>query len=253
MLPHLAACFDVLLEPWPIPDALGAAASPAAAEDEGTAGMVSRLLAGLNAAFVTDAGMPTISDPGQRLVRAAADAGVPVSVAPGPSSPIAALAVSGLVADRWVMEGFLPRGGSGRGQRLAVIARELRAVVLLESPVRLSATLSELAQHCGDHRQAVVARELTKLHEEVARGSLRELAARFADGARGEVVIVLGPAEPVAPSDDEIRAEIASRLASSSAAPALSELASELAAALAVPKNRVYRLALVVKKSLPQT
>ncbi|WP_420446547.1 16S rRNA (cytidine(1402)-2'-O)-methyltransferase [Candidatus Poriferisodalis sp.] len=205
--------------------------------------VVKRLVAGETAAYVTDAGMPGISDPGQRLVESAAAAGVLISVVPGPSAPIAALAVSGLPTQRWIMEGFLPRSGEAREARMAEIAVSGHTVVLLESPRRVGATLAELAQACGGDRPAVVARELTKLHEEVCRGTLAELATRFGDPPKGEIVVVIGPAVSAAPSDDEIGAELANELAAGVSA---RDAAAAVARKLGVGRNRVYPLAVAL-------
>ena len=199
-----------------------------------------RLVAGETAAYLTDAGMPTISDPGQRLVSAAATAGVRVSAVPGPSAPVGALAVSGLPAQRWVMEGFLPRGGTARTSRLAEIAAEQRTVVLFESPKRLGATLAALAETCGGDRPAAVVRELTKLHEEVARATLAELAARFAEPPKGEIVVVVGPASAAAVSDVQISAELKAEFDSGSS---VRDAAAAVAQRLGVSRNRTYPLA----------
>ncbi len=200
-----------------------------------------RLVAGETAAYVTDAGMPTVSDPGQRLVAAAAAAGLGVSVVPGPSAPVAALAVSGLPSQRWVVEGFLPRSGQARSSRLATLAAEQRTVVLFESPKRLSATLDDLAQSCGTDRPAAVVRELTKLHEEVVRGTLADLAAAYAEPPRGEIVVVVGPAPPSASEDAEIKAALAAELASGAST---RDAAAAVAQRLGLHRNRVYRLAI---------
>lgn len=169
-------------------------------EGERAARLVDRALDGAVVAVVSDAGMPGISDPGAALVRAAAAAGVPVEVVPGPSAVLAALAVSGLPSDRFAFEGFLPRRGRSRDRRLAGIAASDRTVVVFESPRRVPGTLADLARVCGPGRPVVVARELTKLHEEVWRGSAGEAAARAAAGGepRGEHVIVVAgaPAPP---------------------------------------------------------
>src|SRR5690606_36025152 len=138
---------------------------------------------------LSDAGMPAISDPGFVLVAAAADAGVTVTAIPGPSAVITALAVSGLPTDRFTFEGFVPR--KGRASYFAQLAREPRTMVFFESPHRLAATLADAATAFGENRRAAVCRELTKLHEEVVRGTLAELAHTFADGARGEIVLVV--------------------------------------------------------------
>ena len=164
--------------------------------------------AGSTVALVTDAGMPGVSDPGYRLVAAAARAGIPVSVVPGPSAPTAALAVSGLPTDRWVFEGFLPRRAGARRARLDELAAERRTIVLLEAPHRLAAALSDLAAVLGPERPAVVCRELTKTHEEIVRGDLGELAAWA--GQRevlGEITLVVAGASaaPPTPSAAELR------------------------------------------------
>ena len=208
--------------------------------------VVERLQAGQTAAYVTDAGMPTVSDPGQRLVAAATAAGIEVSVVPGPSAPAAALAVSGLPAQRWIMEGFLPRSGKTRSARLTEIAAEQRTVILLESPKRLRATLEDLTEACDGDRPAVVARELTKLHEEVARGTLAELAARFADPPKGEIVLVLGPAAPKVPSDAQISAELDAELASGASA---RDAAVAVAQRLGVNRNRIYPIATALTRT----
>ncbi len=209
--------------------------------------IVGRLTAGETAAYITDAGMPAISDPGQRLIAAAAAAGIEVSAVPGPSAPVTALAISGLPTDRWVMEGFLPRKGKARRQRLDGIASEQRTVVLLESPKRLGTTLDDLAEACGADRPAVVVRELTKLHEEVARGTVAELAARFTEPPRGEIVVVLGPAIWQPPSDEQISAELTAELKAGSSA---RDAAAVVAERLGVARNRAYRLSTELARSL---
>ena len=208
--------------------------------------IVERLSAGETAAYITDAGMPTISDPGQRLVSAAVAAGLPVSVVPGPSAPVAALAVSGLPTQRWAMEGFLPRSGNARSTRLAEIAGSPRTVVLFESPKRLGATLADLAEACGTDRPAVVVRELTKLHEEVVRDTLGALAVRFAEPPRGEIVVVVGPASPAAPTDAQISAELQRELADG-ASPR--DAAAAVAQRLGISRNRVYPLAVELART----
>ena len=209
--------------------------------------IVQRLTAGETAAYITDAGMPTISDPGQRLVAAVAAAGLTVSVVPGPSAPVAALAVSGLPAQRWAMEGFLPRGGSARSMRLAEIADSPRTVVLFESPKRLGATLADLVEACGAERPAAVARELTKLHEEVVRDTLGGLAARFAEPPKGEIVVVVGPAISRPPSDEQIRAALHGELAAGSSA---RDAAAAVAQRLGVGRNRTYDISTELARAL---
>jgi 16S rRNA (cytidine1402-2'-O)-methyltransferase len=160
-----------------------------------TPGLLAELKAGRDVLLVTDAGMPGISDPGYRLVAAAAAAGLRVTVLPGPSAVTAALAVSGLPTDRFAFEGFPPRRAGERARRFAGLADEPRTLVFFESPRRLAATLAGLAGALGPERAAVACRELTKTHEEVRRGSLGELAAWAADGVLGEVTIVVAGAQ----------------------------------------------------------
>ena len=158
--------------------------------------LLERIEGGATVALVTDAGMPGLSDPGYRLVRACAERGVAVEVAPGPSASITALALSGLSPARFVFEGFLPRKSGERRRRIEELEREPRTIVLFESPHRIAACLRDLADLMGE-RSAVLARELTKLHEEVRRGSLPELAASVeADPPRGEIVVVVEGARP---------------------------------------------------------
>jgi 16S rRNA (cytidine1402-2'-O)-methyltransferase len=161
---------------------------------------------------LSDAGMPTVSDPGFPLVAAAADAGVTVTAIPGPSAVLTALAVSGLPTDRFCFEGFLPR--KGRLAALRPLAAETRTIVFFESPHRIADALADLATAFGSERRAAVCRELTKLHEEVARGTLAELAERFSDGTRGEIVIVVAGAEPATVSFDEALAQVLALTAS---------------------------------------
>jgi len=187
----------VLLSARGIP-ARGRLVSTHAHNEVGRAGrLVEQALGGAVVAVVSDAGMPGVSDPGTAVVRAAAAAGVPVDVVPGPSAVLAALAVSGLPADRFGFEGFLPRRGRARERRLAGIAASDRTVVLFEAPGRVPATLADLARACGNDRPVAVARELTKLHEEIWRGTLGTAAGRASAGeatVRGEHVIVVGAA-----------------------------------------------------------
>jgi 16S rRNA (cytidine1402-2'-O)-methyltransferase len=157
--------------------------------------LLAHLESGADLALVTDAGTPVVSDPGEGLVAAWADAGGVVVPLPGASSVLAAVAASGVAGPRWGFEGFLPRSGRERRDRLAAIAADPRGSVLFEAPGRTAATLRDLAAACGDSRAGAVCRELTKLHETITRGSLGELAALAADGSippRGEVVIVVG-------------------------------------------------------------
>ena len=166
--------------------------------------VVDRIRAGAHVALVTDAGTPLVSDPGLLLVRACIAADVPVVPVPGASAVLAALVASGLPTDRVAFDGFLPRRGGARSRRLAELADEPRTVVLFVAPHRAAADLADLAAACGEDRPAVLCRELTKLHEDVRRGTLGALRDGAADGVRGELTLVIAGAPPaeVAPVDD---------------------------------------------------
>jgi 16S rRNA (cytidine1402-2'-O)-methyltransferase len=196
-------------------------------------------------ALITDAGSPGISDPGERIVRAVIDAGGVVSATPGPSAAIMAVTISGLPAGRFVFEGFLPRSGVERKERLEAVAGEERTTILYEAPHRLHKTLTDLETMCGPHRAVAIAAELTKIHEEVWRGNLHDAVKRYADGdPRGEFVLVLAGATPAAPpTDDELitalRAEI-------SAGVSRKDAASRVSARFGVSKRHVYELTLTL-------
>jgi 16S rRNA (cytidine1402-2'-O)-methyltransferase len=217
-----------------------------AVHDHNEAGQVGtvldRLAAGETVAVVTDAGMPGISDPGERLVRAAAAAGHVVQVVPGPTAAVAGLVASGLPTGRFVFEGFLPRSGSGRRGRLEALAGERRTMVLYEAPHRVARTLADLAAALGGDRRVALARELTKLHEETWRGSLADAVARCDEvESRGEyVVVVEGAPEPEVASDDVLTEAVASRVA---AGLSTRDAVAEVAADYGVPRRRVYSLA----------
>jgi 16S rRNA (cytidine1402-2'-O)-methyltransferase len=199
-----------------------------------------RLHSGERVAVVTDAGTPGISDPGERLVRAAVHEGLRVEVVPGPSAAIAALVVSGLPTGRVVFEGFLPRKGSGRSERLAALRGEQRTIVLFEAPHRAARTLADLAEVLGSDRRVAVARELSKLHEEVFRGTLAAASA-WAEDARGEMVLVVEGAEPPVPAgDDDVRAALDAALASGVST---RDAVAQVADALGVSKRLVYAMA----------
>ena len=174
-------------------------------------GLLAALAEGRTVLLLTDAGMPSVSDPGYTLVRAAIDAGVAVTSVPGPSAVTTALALSGLPCDRFCFEGFLPRKAGERRSRLAGLADERRTMVFFESPHRLADALTDAAAVMSEGRPAAVCRELTKTHEEVRRGPLGELASWAADGVRGEITLVVGgaPAAPVALSPSELAALVA--------------------------------------------
>ena len=203
------------------------------------------VVGGRTVAVVSDAGMPGISDPGERLVAGAHARGVPVSVVPGPSAVLAALVVSGLPTDRFCVEGFLPRKGTDRRRRLSALADESRTAVVLEAPARLAVTLGDLARACGD-RPVAVARELTKMHEEVWRGTLQGASEAFAAReVRGEVVIVVGGAEPgPGPDEDVVRAAVRERLARGDG---IRQAADAVAAELGIPRRRAYTLAIELR------
>lgn len=181
-------------------------------ERERTEELLRRLRDGATVALVTDGGMPTISDPGFRLVRACGAEGIDVRVVPGPSAAIAALAISGLPTDRFVFEGFLPRKAGDRMRRLEALATDPRTIVFFESPKRLKAMLAETLDALGD-RPVAVARELTKLHEEVVRGTLAGTLARIDETTlKGEVVVVVGGMQDQGPADEEVLVERARSL-----------------------------------------
>ncbi|MBX9246896.1 16S rRNA (cytidine(1402)-2'-O)-methyltransferase [Actinotalea ferrariae] len=191
---------------------------------------------------VSDAGMPTVSDPGFGLVRAAVEAGLPVTTAPGPSAVLAALAVSGLPTDRFTFEGFLPRKPGDRARALAELVRERRTMVFFEAPHRLAATLTSMAEAFGAQRPAAVCRELTKTYEEVVRGPLAELVTWSDHEVRGEVAVVVGGAPEAAPAAmDDLVAEV---LARSDAGERLKDAVASVAEATGVPKRELYAAAL---------
>ena len=219
-------------------------ALPGHREAQSVAPVVGWLGEGKTLAVASDAGMPAVSDPGARLVAAVTAAGFPVEVVPGPSAVLTALVVSGLPTERFCFEGFLPRRGAERTRRLNAIASQERTTVLFEAPHRLAATLVDLAEACGGGRRVAVARELTKLHEEIWRGSLRDAADRAAETeARGEYAIVVEGRDPgeAAPADADIEAAVRARLeAGQSARDAAHAVADELA----VGRKRAYEMAL---------
>ena len=210
-------------------------------ESEAVGEVCELLVNGATVAVVTDAGMPALTDPGGRLVAACASAGHTVTVVPGPSAGLAALAVSGLPAGRFCFEGFLPRKGRARAERLEQIARERRTTVLYESPYRLQSCLQDLAEVCGPLRRAVVARELTKLHEEVVRGSLAELCDWSQGPVKGEVVVVVegAPEDASEATDGQLRATAHALVAEGMSR---RDAASAAAAAHGVSRRRVYNL-----------
>jgi 16S rRNA (cytidine1402-2'-O)-methyltransferase len=204
--------------------------------------IVDEIRDGARVAVVTDAGMPGISDPGAALVRACLDAGLTVEAVPGPSAALTALVVSGLPTDRFVFEGFLPRKGRARTERLTALAGESRTTVVFEAPSRVRATLADLAEACGAGRQVVVARELTKMFEDVWRGPLGDAVTHTErTEPRGEYVLVVGPVAERAPADDAaVEDAIRAALADGRSA---RDAAAEVAAELGVPRRRAYAAA----------
>ncbi|NUU07463.1 16S rRNA (cytidine(1402)-2'-O)-methyltransferase [Leifsonia sp. C5G2] len=194
--------------------------------------------------LLSDAGMPTVSDPGFHLVEAAAAAGVGVTALPGPSAVLTALAVSGLPTDRFTFEGFLPRKQGERHTALRALAAEPRTMVFFESPNRLAASLADIATVLGDDRRVVVCRELTKLYEEVRRGTAAELAAWAAEGVRGEIVVVVAGA-PARSADPE--AAVEQVLALVAAGTRLKDAAAEVAESTGLGKRDLYQAALARK------
>ena len=211
--------------------------------------LLDALTGGATVALVTDGGMPSVSDPGYRLVRAAVDAGVPVGVVPGPSAVTTALAVSGLPCDRFCFEGFPPRKPGERRTRLAALAAEERTLVFFEAPHRLAATLADLAAAFGADRQAAVCRELTKTYEEIRRAPLAELATWAAAGEpRGEITVVVAGAPPLsAAADVDLPAEVAAREA---AGLPRKDAIADVARTYGRPKREVYAAVVAARSSL---
>lgn len=198
------------------------------------------LRGGKDVALVSDGGMPLVSDPGYRLVRAAADAGFDVRVVPGPSAVTAALAVSGLPTDRWVFEGFLPKKPTERRTRLTELLHDARTLVVFESPKRVRATLAQVAD-LDPGRRVALCRELTKLHEEALRGTAAEVAAALGEhDPKGEVVLVVaGSTTAAAPADPALALEEVRALVAGGHKPR--EAARAVAARTGLPANDLYR------------
>jgi len=208
--------------------------------------ILSRLQQGQAIALVTDAGMPGISDPGYELVKACADEGLPVVPIPGPSAAITALSASGLPSDRFVFEGFLPAKGSDRRARLEALKPESRTLILYEAPHRLQQTLQDFAATFGGDREIALGRELTKLHEEIWRGTIAEAIAYYSNReAYGEFTIVLAGAEPseLVLTEDAIKAELQSLI---NQGISRSQASRQLAQQTALPRRQLYQLALTI-------
>ncbi|WP_086860574.1 16S rRNA (cytidine(1402)-2'-O)-methyltransferase [Amycolatopsis lexingtonensis] len=208
--------------------------------------LLESLRAGETVVLVTDAGMPSVSDPGFRLVAACVASEIPVTCLPGPSAVTTALALSGLPCDRFCFEGFAPRKPGERTRWLTSLVSEPRTVVFFESPHRLASLLSDAASVLGASRQAAVCRELTKTYEEVKRGSLPDLAAWAAEGVRGEITVVLAGAAPRSVSVADLVSEVADRVASGER---LKSAAAEVAEAAGVSKKELYDAVLAARKA----
>lgn len=210
--------------------------------------MMALLDEGRSVAIVSDRGMPGVSDPGERIVRAAIDRGHEVVVVPGATAAIAALALSGLPTDRFVVEGFLPKKGRERARRLAELRDERRTVVIYESPTRLARLLEDLARELGSEREAAVARELTKVHEEVRRGTIASLLESFAERpAQGEcVVVVAGAGEEASARPGDEGALIRALL---DAGMSVSEVARVAATVTGRPRRSMYEVALALARA----
>lgn len=216
-------------------------------EDREIERVLSEAEAGKRIAIISDAGTPLLSDPGFRLVRTAASRNIPVISIPGPSAVLTALTTSGLPTDAFFFAGFLPPKQAARRTRLAEIAQIPGSLIIFEAPHRVEDALADMADVLGN-RAAVVARELTKLHETMARGTLRALADQYAGSTlKGEIVIVVGPPEPQAVSDDAISVRLDEVLGEMS----LKDAAKTIAGELGVPKSRVYALGVKAKDESP--
>lgn len=207
--------------------------------------LIARLRDGAAIALVSDAGMPLVSDPGFRLVREARETGLPVTAVPGPSAVPTALAIAGLPTDRFFFEGFLPPKAGARKSRIEALKNIPATLVVFETGPRLAAALSDLSEGLGAEREAAVCRELTKLHEEVRRGTLGALARDYAAGAetRGEIVLVIGPPAAEAGADD---AEIEARLREALEKSSLKDAVAAVVAATGAPRRVVYQRALAL-------
>jgi 16S rRNA (cytidine1402-2'-O)-methyltransferase len=200
-------------------------------------GLLDSLRAGETVVLVTDAGMPSVSDPGFRLVAACVEEDLPVTCLPGPSAVTTALALSGLPCDRFCFEGFAPRKPGERSRWLTSLRDEPRTAVFFESPHRLGSLLADAVSVLGGARQAAVCRELTKTYEEVKRGTLSSLAEWASEGVRGEITVVLSGAEPRSVSVADLVEEVSSRVA---AGERLKSAAAEVAEATGVSKKELY-------------
>jgi 16S rRNA (cytidine1402-2'-O)-methyltransferase len=210
-----------------------------------TPDLLARLVGGARVLVVTDAGMPSVSDPGYRLVVAAVEAGVKVTCVPGPSAVLMALAVSGLPVDRFCFEGFPSRKAGERLRGFEALAQERRTMIFFEAPHRLGSTLAAMADAFGPARPAAICRELTKTYEEVKRGGLADLATWAAEGVKGEITVVVGGAPVVVTDLGTAVTGIQVRLA---AGERLKEVCAEVAAATGLSRNDLYNAALAARR-----
>lgn len=218
-------------------------------ESARTPELVEALVGGARVLLVTDAGMPSVSDPGYRLVAAAVEKDIRVTAVPGPSAVLTALALSGLPVDRFCFEGFLPRKAGERLSRLREVAEDRRTLVYFEAPHRIDDTLVAMAEAFGDERRAAVCRELTKTYEEVKRGSLKELAEWAADGVRGEITVVVEGAPEKSPGDlgpDELVRRVRVR---EEAGERRKEAIAAVAAEAGLPKRDVFDAVVAAKNA----
>jgi len=210
-----------------------------------TPDLLARLVGGARVLVVTDAGMPSVSDPGYRLVVAAVEAGVKVTCVPGPSAVLMALAVSGLPVDRFCFEGFPSRKAGERLRGFEALAQERRTMIFFEAPHRLGSTLAAMADAFGPARPAAICRELTKTYEEVKRGGLADLATWVAEGVKGEITVVVGGAPVVVTDLGTAVAGIQARVASGER---LKEVCAEVAAATGLSRSDLYNAALAARR-----
>jgi 16S rRNA (cytidine1402-2'-O)-methyltransferase len=214
-----------------------------------TADLVAGLQGGERVVLVTDAGMPSVSDPGYRLVTACVRAGIRVTCVPGPSAVLMALAVSGLPVDRFCFEGFLPRKGGERARALALLVEERRTMVFFEAPHRLATTLEAMADVFGGDRAAAVCRELTKTYEEVRRGGLTELAQWAQEGARGEITVVVAGARGAAAQVPDVLPTVLRRVGEGER---LKDVSAEVAAEAGLSRKAVYDAAVAARAAAPR-
>ena len=214
-------------------------------EEKRANGILNRITAGLRVALVTDAGMPGIADPGQYLIKSAIDHEINLEIVPGPTAGIVALIASGLPTSRFVFEGFIPRKGEERQRRIEEIARDDKTTVIFESGKRIERTIQDLLNICGDERKAIIARELTKMHEEIQRGTLRHLQTKMSDiSTKGEFVLILsGISEDHYVSDSLLKEELQEIIGSGKSK---RDAVKELTSKYKLSKRRVYDLSIEI-------